>query len=419
MHKVSTRLFAQIAEHMYDVHSYLRMNTPADHVVLTTPVLPMNILVDHLPQPLVSSIMNGSNSIKVPAAEVIKIQRPYELMFSRSLAIHSANAAHENVYQVPKSAVCHGLVRVVDTAQQLGQFFMSSPWHVAIESMVVRALYGLPSPYLRHLSNDATFSSKDLEMETRLSNAVIVGNINIEMNSVLTKKKVTVRKRPLKFSPADLVFIIENYAKPEPKDNPVTWCLTCPFPATFMKSEFFEKCVEQKCKSRLRIWTFKSSVKDKGCESVLCDMRTFLTKVQSGLPRGNYANVFPISPTTVVTFDQLQDQQQRQLLHDQLHQLQDQYGSKDDGAEERVLLSTEPLAKVEEMVACVRRGWLTMFHTTKLGHSPATEDGFSCLSACAVQTAATHLKATWHQQWQAWSTTATSYIADYSPLLKG
>lgn len=401
-------MHVQIAEHMYEVHAYLRMNLPNDHIVLTTPVLPMNIVVDSLPQKLVSSFMNGSNAITIPESEVRNIQRPYELLFCRSLAIHSANATYENVHQVTKSAVSTGVTRVIDSEQQHGQYFMSSPWHVAFEAMAVTALYGLPTVNLREMPKGLDLARIDMDTDVRLLQANIVGCVGINFGSGIMSKRIHVHRLRLQFSTSDLMFLIETQAKPESKNCSTTWCLTCPFPGMMMKPAVMKCCISKKCQTQLRSWVFKDPYKQENISSIAWDMRTFLTKVQSGLPRGNYANVFPFPPTTLVTHDDPSDE-----CHQTLHALQNLYGSS-------IFFTCEPPLAVRQLVTCVRQAWLKLFHTTRLGHSRVQEAEFCGLQVYDISETVSSLTPTaWESRWHSYSSCATQYLQRFNNKQQG
>ena len=187
------------------------------------------------------------------------------------------------------------------------QFFTTSNWQIAFENMAVRSLYGLPAPYLRYDST-CHFRSwgkekADIEITSRLSRVAIVGYVEAIMDSHITKRKVSVHKRHLQFNNDDFSFICENLAKSESKDSPVTWCLTCPMPGFMMTMELLPMCKHKKCPTMLRTWKFNKQYNRTDPKSYMLAMRTFLTKLQSQLPRNNFANVFPIIPTTFISHD--------------------------------------------------------------------------------------------------------------------
>ncbi|XP_018017931.1 uncharacterized protein LOC108674487 [Hyalella azteca] len=413
----------EIMSHVYDTHAYLRLHVPPSDVVLTTPVLPLTILQDTLPRQLISHLMNGSNAITAPPKKFDKIVQLYKLLFCRSLALHAANAAHENLFRIAKGALGADVARILtpdlleikDSQTDVdavacatgvsAHYFTYTSWHVAVENVIVNAIYGSPCPFLSR-SPAAVAAAADqaadidaMEHTSRLCQISVVGELKFERSSSTAFKKVSLHKRWLQFDASDRAFILQ-LAEKTSGNNPMTWCLTAPFPKLVMQHFPNPSCVVNRCKKGLRLWQFQAPKSD--LLQAQLKMRSFLTELQCKLPDGNFANVFPAYPCSFVVVNDKTDKDTHSAIH-RLHR-----------SSCNTFFTRESEDGIRAMFDGLATAWRSIFSTNKLGHTlDSACEGLASVSVYQLDQNASIMHRNSKAQVDSWLKAVTAYLADY------
>lgn len=274
-------------------------------------------------------------------------------------------------------------VRVLEN-NNCGVHHLLTPWHVAMEGLLMSAVHGMPavSPLPQQLSTSTTrllytmkqgqsvskpcetVQVKDADLScpvTRVkSGAVILTEANLQSTKTLKCHGLTIIKNKILFTDADYLKITELAENYSLQHESTVYYFSCNLVELLFTPQVCDFCKVAKCQiNKINYWNFKpdstastsedmpdddrmSTVSDDGTgcnslshvsaqvDSVLDKISNFFNRVHEKLSDQHNCSLFPSEPINIIHCESISS-----IAHKEIHAIQNEYPN--------VIFSSEPL----------------------------------------------------------------------------
>lgn len=264
------------------------------------PVAPLHIVLDTVPKQTLRSLSCLHQTVVAHADQVLGLQRAYSTLFKKTYSLYRSISEQENVLFVEESAMQDASISIVKNTRSDIQWLNISSWHAPLETLIVGAFMGLSCLYPKPTS----VSYSELSLWPRSSACAIIGIPMVTPANHYTQNKLFHIPHRLTFSERDVKFIVNSLAARTNYDKSVTWTcyLVCPFPEILFTSGVLSLCAQEGCSNSIIAWKAK---KWQSLHRVLDRITSFISLLSYALGPGNFATVYPLFPTAVVAFDEV------------------------------------------------------------------------------------------------------------------
>ena len=375
------------------LQTLLRSHLPVSHHVVTTPLMPLYLVSNNLSTQVTSRLYNSTNSLIIPSLKTSGLFILYTALHKSSIALHKATATHSNINSI-SSLQCPPVSVVTDGASEPS--LTMNPWHFAVRSLVVSALHGMPSVFLRpHLEQLPNL--EELELDSRISHVTVVApDVKLKKGNRFESEKNLILQRNLKFSEDDVDFIASKAVACE-EGNYTAWYLSCPFPDILFDSAEFHLGNAQKDDKPLLKWTLKK----KSIDETLLELSRFLLVLQSKMPAGNFVTLMPIFPALIMP------NADASVISSMKH------------LSNNVIFSDDDQRSVVAVLDKFKEGWSEIFLKTNLHYTMRFDRSLLTPVQILDAAAALTVKDDYVARVQTWLSTFNSLLRNFSSRLNG